>query len=93
MATESAPSAGSVRIYRAVPASVQSIRPGDWVALDSTYCAAHADACAEESGTSWHVLTLDVLDSDVEWAGNDLDEWWQDEGEKREFFYRPQGAD
>ena len=78
-----------VKIYRAVPADVKEIRPGDWVAQDSTYAASHADSMQDWEGRPWHVLQAHVPEQHVEWAGADKDEWYGSEGEKREYFYRP----
>lgn len=78
---------GQVTIYRACPDSVNEFRSGDWVALDDGYCNMHADGFAEVQGEPWHTISASVPASSVRWAGEDKDEWYQDTGEKREFFY------
>ena len=78
----------SIPVFRAVPATVTEIRDGDWIALDWAYCASHADAMAEWQGVPWHVIEMRVPEAEAIWAGPDLDEWYDDEGEKREFFWK-----
>jgi hypothetical protein len=75
-------------VYRGVPRAVVVIRPGDWVSTDVIYAESHADAMADQTGQPWHVLSLNVPESELEWAEKD-DEWFADTGERREFFYRP----
>lgn len=57
-----------VTIYRGVPEGVTEIRPGDWVALSSSYAAAH-----DRGG---HVIRKRVPANDVAWAGTDQNEYY-----------------
>ncbi len=77
-------------MYRAAPAEVTEIRNGDWIA-DEAYAEMHAYGMAESTGQPWHVLRITVPEEQVVWAGPDLDEWYSDTGEEREFFLRVSG--
>jgi hypothetical protein len=79
--------ADTTTVYRAVPQSVTAIRDGDWVA-DEGYALMHASAMADWTGEPWHVLSITVPEAQVVWAGPELDEWYADTGERREFFLK-----
>lgn len=77
-----------VTAWRAVPAAVDTIRPGDWVALDPEYCMSHRDGMQDWTGEPWKVIEATLPLAEIAWAG-DLDEWHDDSGEAREFLWMP----
>lgn len=61
-----------VTVYRAVPAGVETINPGDWVTLTPQYAELHAESNGDEA---WHVVSAEVRAGDVSFGGDDLMEW------------------
>jgi hypothetical protein len=85
-----------VRIWRAVPETVTAFRPGDYVVKDSNYAAQHRDAMQDWTGKSWHVISVEVPEHHVRWAGKwnpeteTGDEWEAScPGNRRELRYQP----
>lgn len=64
----------TVPIYRAVPAGVQHINPGDWVAVSKKYAQQHAIS-SSDSDPDMHVLEARVPAKHVRNGGNDIVEW------------------
>ena len=65
-----------VTVYRAVPASVESINPGDWVTTSLAYARQHAMQ-DDDPANDWPVLSLvvraDEVREDVQrWGANAL---------------------
>lgn len=63
----------TVTIYRAVPAEVTSINPGDWVAITRQYAKEHM-----EGEKNWKILSMKVKAKDIYTEGNSWDEWGYD---------------
>lgn len=64
-----------VTLYRAVSANdpSDSIKPGDWVALEKSYAAEHGSSGYGDVGSK--ILEIEVPAKDVIWAGTSFDEW------------------
>ena len=60
---------GIVTVYRAVPDTVDTINPGDWVTISEGYARRHA----EDSG--WHIISEEVRAKDIFTDGDSLHEW------------------
>ena len=67
-----------VMVYRAAPATVVAINPGDWVTLEEGYARAHA-VQDDDAARDWPVLSMTVRAGDL----------WSEGGELREFGYDP----
>jgi hypothetical protein len=61
-----------VTVYRAVPAGVTQIRPGDWVTTSAGYAAQHNESNLDGRGT---VLAVTVRAGDLWSEGNSIHEW------------------
>jgi hypothetical protein len=62
----------SVTIYRAVPAGVDKINPGDWVTPSRSYAQQHLESNVGEGG---HIITQTVRAKDLWSSGDSLNEW------------------
>ncbi|MCK5920828.1 MAG: hypothetical protein KAG66_07795 [Methylococcales bacterium] len=60
---------GIVTIYRAVPDTINTINPGDWVTISENYAKDHAE------DTGWHVISEEVRAKDIYTDGDSLHEW------------------
>ncbi len=67
-------SQSTVKVYRAVPSDAKdaTIRPGDWVSLNSKYAAIHGTG---KTGSS-KVISMEVPADHVAWAGTDMNEYF-----------------
>jgi hypothetical protein len=63
----------SVTIYRAVPKSVESINPTDWITTTREYAKEHMEG---EKG--WHILSKKVRAKDIATDGNSIHEFGYD---------------
>jgi hypothetical protein len=61
-----------VTIYRAVPADVKDIQPGDWVTQSKGYAEIHA---ASEGEGDWRVIAKKVRAGDLYTEANSIHEW------------------
>lgn len=69
-----------VTIYRAVPDTVSTINPGDWVAVSPTYANQHAESNLP-TGVTGKVLTSTVPASELYTNGDSINEWgWHPKG-------------
>lgn len=64
-----------VTIYRAVPAHVKSIDPGNWVSFSRTYATEHGYGNAEDGSEDMPVISRKVRARDVRWEGNSVNEF------------------
>lgn len=63
-----------VTVYRAVPPGVDTINPGDWVAISEAYARQHAIQ-DDDPANDWPVISRQVRAGEVCTGGSDLIEW------------------
>lgn len=64
-----------VTVYRAAPAGVTAINPGDWVSLSPEYAKNHAVGQGNDETGDWPVHRASVPAKHVLNGGNDIVEW------------------
>ncbi len=64
-----------VDVYRAVPAGVQTINPGDWVTPSKTYALQHALSGWGGDGGPTHVISQTVTAKELYTNGDSINEW------------------
>ena len=62
-----------VTIYRAVPAHVTTINPGDWVTLDRNYAKEHGERNMGDK--PYRILSMTVPAKHVRTPGDSFNEW------------------
>lgn len=63
-----------VTVWRAVPPGVDTINPGDWVALSEAYARQHAMQ-SDDPADDWPVYTATVTARDLYTGSGDILEW------------------
>jgi len=67
-----------IRIYRACPAQVKTINPGDWVTISRAYAKEHGHDHLSHHTDNWHVISKVVAARDIFTDGNSIQEWGYD---------------